>query len=91
MNTIGLHCLVSGRVQGVFYRRATKKQADAMDVKGWVKNCPNGTVEVLLCGEESNVYKVRDWLWQGPFGARVDSVQETPVNYENLNNFEVRP
>ena len=65
-------CLVSGRVQGVFYRASTKDRARELGVAGYAKNLPDGRVEVLACGEEEAVQELIEWLWQGPPTAKVE-------------------
>lgn len=72
---IGKKCLVSGQVQGVFYRASTQRQANALGVTGWAHNLPNGKVEVVACGEESAVVTLCEWLWKGPEYAQVTDVQ----------------
>ncbi|WP_114416595.1 acylphosphatase [Marinospirillum perlucidum] len=70
---------VSGRVQGVWYRKSTQKQAEAKGVSGWAVNLADGGVEVCLAGPEEAVAEVADWLAQGPEMARVDLVEELPA------------
>ena len=70
-----IRCLVTGRVQGVFYRSATADEARRLQLDGWVKNLPDGRVEVVVAGEPAAVAALARWLWQGPPPARVDSVQ----------------
>jgi len=67
-------CLVSGRVQGVFYRASTAEHARVLGVTGYARNLPDGRVEVLACGEEAVVKQLCDWLWQGPPAAKVEAV-----------------
>lgn len=64
-----------GRVQGVFYRASTREQALAFNITGYAKNLPDGSVEVLACGESSAVAALCKWLWQGPLHAEVESVE----------------
>lgn len=70
-----LRCLVSGRVQGVWFRGATRQQAMRLGVSGYARNLPDGRVEVLACGENTAIQQLQDWLWQGPELARVGDVQ----------------
>lgn len=70
-----LHCFISGRVQGVFFRYSTRKQAKQLGVKGWVRNLPDGRVEVLACGGEHALAQLQAWLHQGPPGAQVAQVE----------------
>ncbi len=77
-----LRCIVRGRVQGVFYRATTEQQAVRHGLSGHALNLPDGSVEVLLCGEEDKVRQVSDWLWQGSTYARVTAVECETVEME---------
>lgn len=66
--------LVSGRVQGVFYRASTREQAIALGLAGYAKNLDDGRVEVLVVGPDQAIDALERWLWQGPAAARVDEV-----------------
>lgn len=86
-----MHCLVSGRVQGVFFRASTRKEARRLGIDGWVRNLPDGRVEVLACGPGDALEALRAWLNQGPPGARVDHVRiEFREADEPLSGFNVR-
>ncbi len=65
---------VSGHVQGVFFRAATQEQARRLGLKGWVRNMPNGDVELLAWGDAEGLHELAAWLWQGPPMARVKKV-----------------
>ncbi|MBW3566557.1 MAG: acylphosphatase [Proteobacteria bacterium] len=88
--TICKRCLVSGKVQGVFYRAATRKRAQSLRVTGYAKNLPDGRVEVLACGAEDDVHALVEWLREGPPAARVESVEtesidtDPPVDFTSL-------
>lgn len=69
-----VHVFVSGRVQGVFFRSETKHKADRYDVKGWVRNLPDGRVEAVFEGEEEAVKVLIEFCKRGPSGARVTNV-----------------
>ena len=69
------HLYIEGLVQGVFFRRYTKEVAKKYNVKGWVKNLPDGRVEALLEGDKDNVDKVIEFCKKGPPGAIVDNVE----------------
>ena len=73
-----IRCLVSGRVQGVYYRAATVERAVELGVCGWVKNLPDGRVEVVACGPPDAIAALAGWLWQGPRAAHVGAVQLEP-------------
>lgn len=83
-------CLVSGRVQGVFYRAATQRKAQALGLTGWVRNLPNGRVELVASGTEHALRELQDWLWQGPPHAQVTDVRCEPAEHPPLPRFEVR-
>ncbi|MCF6211059.1 MAG: acylphosphatase [Gammaproteobacteria bacterium] len=68
-------CWVSGRVQGVWYRGSTRREAENRGVTGYARNLPDGRVEVLACGPQTAVDALCDWLWQGPAHAEVSDVQ----------------
>ncbi len=72
--TICLHCYVSGRVQGVWYRGSTRRQAEQLGLSGYARNLDDGRVEVLACGEQDAVEALQQWLWQGPPAASVTDV-----------------
>lgn len=72
--------LVYGRVQGVYFRYYTKLMADSLGLCGWVKNCPDGSVETHLSGSEHNVNEMIDWLHQGPDSAAVDKVDIAEID-----------
>ncbi len=74
--------IVSGRVQGVWYRVCTEQQARRLGLTGWARNMPDGTVEVLACGESEQVGELGQWLWTGSPQAKVESVKEQPATQE---------
>jgi acylphosphatase len=65
---------ILGRVQGVFFRAATREQADRLGLTGHARNLPDGSVEVLACGASDSIAALATWLGHGPPSARVDSV-----------------
>lgn len=78
-----LRCRVSGRVQGVWFRGSTRREALALGLTGQAVNLPDGSVEVLACGDDHALAQLKSWLWQGPPAARVDDV--------TCERFEIRP
>jgi acylphosphatase len=66
--------IVGGKVQGVWFRAATREQALKLDISGYAKNLPDGRVEVLASGSDDAIAALERWLWQGPPLAKVDSV-----------------
>ena len=67
-------CRVTGLVQGVFYRASTRARAEALGVVGHARNLPDGSVEVLACGEPAAVEALCRWLWQGSPASHVTGV-----------------
>jgi len=72
---IQLHVMISGRVQGVWYRANTKQKAEELGLTGWVKNAADGNVEAVFEGEESTVDEMIAWCRVGPPLAQVDDVK----------------
>ncbi len=83
--------IISGRVQGVFFRRAAAEQARILGVTGWVRNLADGSVELVSEGKRRNLEMLLAWTHKGPPQARVDAVQAQwePCQDEFLQ-FEVR-
>jgi acylphosphatase len=99
MAKIGRRCLITGKVQGVFYRQATKEQALMRGLTGWVKNLHDGNVEALIFGEEEQVLTMLEWLAVGPpravvFGLEVSEIEsetesESEDEVEHYQTFEI--
>jgi len=70
-----LHVIISGKVQGVFYRDFIQKNANALGVTGWVRNNPDGTVEVVAEGKKTQLESLLETCKEGPGGAVVKNVQ----------------
>lgn len=83
--------IVSGAVQGVFFRDTCRRTAVSEGVQGWVRNLSDGTVEAVFEGGSDAVGRLVDWARQGPPNARVDEVTEHEEEPEGLTGFEVRP
>ena len=73
---------VTGRVQGVFYRDSTREVAERLGITGYAKNMPDGSVEVLACGDSENLSELLTWLRVGPRMAAVDEVSVTVTDCE---------
>jgi len=80
---------VHGRVQGVFFRASTQERAAEAGVAGWVRNCPDGSVEAVLEGPPGAVEAVVEFCREGPGPARVERVDETHEEPEGLAGFRV--
>ena len=65
---------VTGRVQGVWYRDTTRRKAQELQLKGSAVNLPDGSVEVIACGEAAQVEALCEWLWQGSEQSEVSGV-----------------
>jgi acylphosphatase len=79
--------IVSGRVQGVFYRASTCGQALKLGVAGHAKNRPDGSVEVLACGTARALDALERWLRRGPPAARVETVSREDLPEQDLHGF----
>ena len=90
MTEKSLHILVSGRVQGVFFRQAMKAQAVLNSVRGWVRNLEDGRVEAVLEGEAGGVDSLAEWCRRGPANAIVQDVEVRPETYTGrFSGFDV--
>ncbi len=69
------HVTARGRVQGVFFRAEASSRARTLGLAGWVRNRPDGSVEVVFEGEQERVDSMLRWCEHGPAGARVDAVE----------------
>lgn len=76
---------ITGTVQGVNFRKSTKRQADELGVVGWVRNTDDGAVELLAAGSGPEVDKLLAWCRRGPKRAEVESVETREAAAEELN------
>jgi acylphosphatase len=91
MDNVRARVIVEGRVQGVFFRHHTEEMAFNLDIKGWVKNRRDGSVEALFEGDKKNVDQIIQWCHRGPSEARVTKVHTTWENYTGeFDDFSVR-
>ena len=79
MSVVCRKCLVSGRVQGVFYRATVAQFARPLSITGHAKNLADGRVEVLACGEPDDVQRFIDALWTGSSASKVTAVDVSDV------------
>lgn len=86
---ICIHCFVSGRVQGVWYRASTQEEAKRLGLKGWAKNLPDGRVEVMACGNGEAVAELYEWLKKGPPLAVVAEVTYEELAWKDYERFSV--
>ena len=86
-----VNIFISGLVQGVFFRSETKKKAKEFGIFGWVRNLPDGKVEILAEGEEEKLEKLIKWAEEGPDSARVDNLEINRQKYRGeFDDFEIR-
>lgn len=81
---------VSGRVQGVGFRAYVADVAREENLSGWVRNLPDGRVEMLMEGDAEALSRVEWRVWRGPAGARVDDVETEDVMPEDGRDFRIR-
>ena len=67
----------------MFYRKSTYDKATELGLKGWVRNCEDGSVEAVFEGEESTVEQILDWCHEGPERASVSGVEVSPMNTDD--------
>jgi acylphosphatase len=87
MSNIRIHLIIEGRVQGVWFRDSTRREAFSLGVFGWVRNRPDGTVEVVAEGPEDKVGKLINWCNHGPPAAGVSQVHETREKWQGEFKF----
>ena len=87
---IRAHIIVEGRVQGVGYRANTRRMANQLKLKGWVRNLRDGRVEILVEGEDEMVERLIQWCHRGPTSAYVSKVSaETSEPKREFDRFRV--
>ena len=77
-----LNLIISGKVQGVFFRHNTQKLAKQLNLTGWVKNNKDGCVELIAEGEESQLKQLLEFCKQGPLGAEVKDTKQKWSEYK---------
>ena len=87
MTRLSVQGFIHGDVQGVGFRQATVRQANKLGLDGWVRNSPDGTVEVMLCGAQDGVEAMAHWLREGPKAARVESVDLEACIWQDIAGF----
>ena len=85
-----VHLLVSGKVQGVFFRQALKVVAKKNNVLGWVRNLKDGRVEAILEGDNESINSVIEWTHIGPANSCVDDIEVSNEEFKNeFSTFDV--
>ena len=86
-----LHAIVNGQVQGVGFRYFVRTVAVELGLAGWVRNKPDGRVEVEAAGDEDQLRELEQQLWKGPYFARVEDVECSWLDEtKGLQDFEIR-
>ena len=86
---MSVHLIVSGRVQGVWFRAGTREQALELGLCGWAKNCPDGTVEIHAEGDKKTLEQFITWCRKGPPAARVSALEVEWVVCQSLTTFKI--
>lgn len=89
LEKLTIHCIVSGRVQGVWFRAGTQDCAKSLGLTGWARNLPDGRVEVMASGEREKLQKLFKWLQQGPELAVVENVAYEELDFQEFERFGV--
>ena len=90
MNT-NVHVLISGRVQGVWFRGTTKQKAEQLGITGWVRNTADDKVEAVFEGEENKINEMIEWCHRGPPLSKVTDVKIKKQNPTNgFDGFSIR-
>jgi acylphosphatase len=87
VNTIKIK--IEGKVQGVFFRQSAKEKANALGIKGTVKNCDDDSVEIVATGEEEQLRKFVAWCREGPSNAEVINVTTQQLSLQEFRNFSI--
>jgi acylphosphatase len=86
-----LHCIVSGKVQGVNFRADTQSYASSLGLNGWVRNLHDGKVEVLAQGPDDKLEELKKYLLRGPSFSLVENLQTETIEYDKAyKGFEIR-
>lgn len=85
-----VHVIVRGRVQGVFFREYTRRQAESLGLNGWVRNLPDGTVEAVVEGEAGKVAAMLAWLHTGSPQSAVTGVESVDEEARDELGFVIR-
>ena len=85
-----VHLIVSGRVQGVFFRDNTRRKAIELGLNGYAKNLPDGNVEVVAQGDEGKISELIEFINKGPGIAKVENIKIKHKEPENFKSFEIR-
>jgi acylphosphatase len=90
MDKVRAHLLIGGRVQGVFYRRWTKNNAEKLGLSGWVRNLSDGRVEAAFEGAKNQVEEMVTRCRKGPKTSDVQAVEVQWKTPEDISGFEIK-
>ena len=86
-----VHILISGKVQGVWFRANTRQKAEQLNIKGWVRNTSDGKVEAIFEGKQDNIKEMLDWCRQGPPLAKVEDIKiEDKTQSKGYDGFTIK-
>lgn len=91
MSEKAVRVLISGRVQGVWFRGWARQQATHLGLSGWVRNLIDGRVEAVVAGPAEDVDRLVELFWKGPPAARISDVQASPIEAPVEPGFHQRP
>lgn len=84
-----LSIIVTGKVQGVWFRQSTKEKALELGITGEVSNQPDGSVKIIATGTKEQLSLLIDWCKQGPPKAKVEKISTTVIPYKNFTSFTI--
>lgn len=91
LKKVRAHLLIFGRVQGVAFRCYTQEIAQSLEIKGWVRNCWDGKVEIVMEGDEEKVEQLINWCYRGPRSAIVEKIDIEWEKYKGeFSSFSIR-
>ena len=82
--------IIKGHVQGINFRYNTKRKAESLNLKGYVKNLPDNSVEAVFEGSDESIQEIIIFCKKGPIGSRVTDVKITQEPIQNLKEFEIK-
>lgn len=86
-----MNILVSGKVQGVFFRESTRKEAEKLKIAGYVRNLADGRVEITAQGTHDAIEALIAWCATGPPAARVETVEVQEIQSRGMLDFRIQP
>ncbi|KTD09502.1 acylphosphatase [Legionella jamestowniensis] len=83
-----MHCYISGKVQGVWFRASAQEEAKKLGINGWARNLADGRVEILACGDQKQLEKFEHWLKNGPPLAEITSYSREDLAWKEYSGFD---